>query len=96
MQDVIEVRLDLGPPGAFVKSRFGPAQLHRAATEHRGRDAVEHGRVVQLHERIRILPMTTWGMAAIDDRDVDVSVVDERVGERHAHRPCAHDQVVGL
>ena len=41
----------------------------------------------------------TWDtgrVAAIDERDVHVRVIDERVGERHAHRSCADDEIVGF
>lgn len=78
MQDVVEVRLDLRPTDTFVKSRFRPAELSSAATQHRRRNPVEHRRLVQLDERIRILPMTARRMASIDERDVHVRVLDAR------------------
>jgi hypothetical protein len=51
---------------------------------------------VQLDERIRVEPVPAGCVAAIDERDVHVRVIDERVGERHAHGSCADDEIVGF
>ena len=96
MQDVVVVGLDLRPTGPFLEARLRAALLHGAATEHGRRDAVEHRRLVELDERIRVLPVPAGRVATVDERDVDVGVIDQGVGERHAHGARAHDQVVGL
>ena len=51
---------------------------------------------MQLDERIRVQPVPAGRVATVDQRDVHVRVIDQRVGEGHAHRPRAHDEVVGL
>ena len=35
-------------------------------------------------------------MAAVDDRDVNIGVIDEGIGERHAHRTGTYNEVVGV
>ena len=40
--------------------------------------------------------MTTGGVAAVDQGDVDIRVIDQGVSEGHAHRPGADDEVIGL
>ena len=51
---------------------------------------------MQLNERIRILPMPAGRGAAVDQRDMYVRMIDQRVHEGHAHRARAYDQVIGL
>ena len=49
---------------------------------------------MQLDERIGVLPMASGAVPMIDERDVDIGMVDQRVGERHAHGAGADDQIV--
>jgi hypothetical protein len=35
-------------------------------------------------------------VATVDERDVHIRMIDKGVREGHAHRTCAHDEVVGL
>ena len=63
----------------------------------RGRvHAVVHRRLVQLHERIGVEPVTAGPVPPIDHHDVGVGVLDQRVDEPHAERARADDEVVGL
>ena len=94
IQDVVVVGEDLRLPGPLLEPRLRAAPLHRTAAEARRRDAVEQRRLMQLDERIRVQPVPAGRVATVDERDVDVGMVDERVGERHAHRACTHDEVV--
>ena len=96
MQDVVVVGLDLRLPGPFLQPGLRAALLHGAGAEHRRRDAVEHRRLVELDERIGVLPVAAGRVATVDERDVHVGVIDQGVGERHAHRAGADDEVVGL
>ena len=96
VEDVVEVGLDLRAPGSLLQPGLRAVLLDRAGPEHGRRDAVEQRRLVQLHERIRVLPVPAGGVAAVDQGDMHVGVVDQRVGERHAHRACTHDQVIGV
>ena len=96
VQDVVVVALDLRPSSPLLEPRLRTLLLHGTGAEHRRRDAVEHRRLMELDERIRVLPMTAGRMATVDERDVHVGVVDQGVRERHAHRARTHDEVVGL
>ena len=58
--------------------------------------SVKERRLVQLHERVGVLPVSSGDMASVNDGDVNVGVVDKRIGERHAHRPSPDDEVVSL
>src|SRR5215831_3141602 len=49
---------------------------------------------MELHEWIRVLPMATGGIAPIDEGDVHIGVIDQRVGKGHAHRAGADDEIV--
>ena len=48
---------------------------------------------MELHERIRVLPVTARRMTTVDERDVHVGMVDQRVRESHTHCARAHDEV---
>ncbi len=96
LKDRVVVVLDLGTAGPFLQPGLGAVLLHLATAENRGRDAVEQRCLMELHERIRILPVTARGVATVDERDMDVGMVDEGVGEGHAHRARTHHEVIGL
>ena len=51
---------------------------------------------MQLDERVRVEPVAAGRVAAIDEGDVHVRVIDQRVGERHAHGSRADDEIVGF
>src|SRR5580765_8109028 len=51
---------------------------------------------MELHKWIRVLPMPAGRVATVDERDVHIRMIDEGIGEGHAHRPRAHNEVVGL
>src|SRR5690606_31539651 len=59
-------------------------------------DAVERRGLVEADERVGVEPVPAGGVAAVDEGDVDVGVVDQRVGEGHPHGTGADDDVVGL
>ena len=95
-QHVVVVGADLGLGGPLVQARLGPALLHTAAAEHRRRDAVEGRGLVQPDERVGLEPVAADAVAAVDQGHAYVGVVDQRVGERHAHGAGADHEVVGL
>ena len=95
VQHVVVVVLDLRSPGAFMQSRLGAGGLHRAGTEHRGRHSVELRRLVELDERVGVLPVAAGRVPSVHEGHVHVCVVDQGVGECHAHGSGADDQVVG-
>ncbi len=96
MEEVVVVRLDLGLARPLLEPRLWTRLLHGAGPEHGRRDAVEHRRLMELYERVRVLPVTTGRVATVDKGHVHVRVVDQGVRERHAHRARAHDEVVGV
>jgi hypothetical protein len=50
----------------------------------RGRvDPIKSRWLVKLHERVRIQPMAAGSIVPIDQNDLGVAVVDQRVDERH-------------
>ena len=51
---------------------------------------------MQLDERIGVQPVPAGRVATVDQREVHIRVIDQRVREGHAHRPRAHDEVVSL
>ena len=51
---------------------------------------------MQLDEWVRVKPMATWTMLAVDDHDVGVAGVDQGISESHSKRTGAHHEVVGL
>jgi hypothetical protein len=96
VEDAVVVRADLGDARTFLEARLRPGRLDRTGSEDGRRDAVEQGRLVQLDERVRVEPVPAGRVAAIDERDVHVCVIDERIGERHAHGSGADDEIVGF
>ena len=52
---------------------------------------------MQLDERVRLQPVATDAVPAVDQGHAHIgSVVDQRVRERHPHGAGAHHEVVGL
>ena len=82
--------------GPLVQARLGTGPLDPTPAQHGRRDAVEGRGLVQPHERIGLAPVAPDTLPAVDERDPDVGVVDQRVGERHAGGAGPDHQVVGL
>ncbi len=49
---------------------------------------------MEADEGVRVQPMSADTMPTVHHDDVDVCVVDQRIGERHPRRACADDQIV--
>ena len=49
---------------------------------------------MKLDERIRVLPVTARRVATIDQSDVYVGMIDQRIREGHTHRARTHDEIV--
>ena len=96
VQHVVEVGLDLWLARPLLQPRLRSRPLQRAVAQDGGRHAVEHRCLVQLNERVRVVPVTSGEMTPIDQRHVHVGMVDQRVGECHSHRAGAHHQVIGV
>ena len=94
--DLVEVAADLRAAGSLVEAGVRAVGLDPVLSE-RGRvDAVVPRRLVQLHERVRVEPVTAGSMAPLDHHDVGVAVLDQRVDERHPERAGTDDEIVGL
>ena len=67
------------PVGTGLVDAVGPqdARVH----------AVVRRRLVQPDERVRVEPVTTRAMAAVDEDDLGVRMAQQRVHERHSRRP---------
>ena len=56
--------------------------------------AVELGRHVQADEGVRVQPVTSNAMAAVEHDHADVRVVNQRINESHPRRASADDEIV--
>ena len=90
------VGADLRLVGPLVQALLGSALLQLPAAEHGRGDAVEGRGLVQPHERVRLEPVAADAVATVDQRHAYVGVVDQRVGEGHAHRTGTDHEVVGV
>jgi len=91
MKDVVVVVLDLRASRSLLEPGFRTVLLYGTGTEHGRCDPVELRRLVKLHERIRILPVTAGNIATVDKCDMHIGVVNQGVRESHAHRACTYD-----
>ena len=75
---------------------LGSGGLEPTTAEHPRRDAVEGRRLVQTYERVRVAPVAADAVAAVDEGDPHVGVVDQGVDEPHPHRPRTDHEVVDV
>jgi hypothetical protein len=87
---------DFGGCGALGHACLGTGGLELACAQGGGDDAIELGGLVEANEGVGIEPVAAGAVATVDEGDVDVSVVDERVDESEASGTGANDEVVGL
>ena len=66
-----------------------------ARAQFSGIDTVKRRRLVQRDEGVRIVPMPARLGMAVDECDVRIGLGQQGVGERHAGRARADDEVVG-
>jgi hypothetical protein len=93
---LLEVVAHLGRGRPLVEPGVGPGVVDAILTEGSGRHAVERGRLVQPHERIRIVPVTPRPVPPVDHQHPGVGLGDEDVGERHPRQSGSDHQVVGV
>ena len=96
VEDATEVVADLGRGGAVVHPRVRTRLVDRVGAEDARVDAVERGRLVQTHERVRVVPVAAGPMPPVHEHDVGVRLGNERIGERQARGAGTHDEIVGL
>src|SRR5262245_57303239 len=74
VQDVIVVRADFRLTRPLLKSCLWPALLHDSAAQNGGCDPVEQGRLMELDERIGVLPVPRSRVPTVDQRDMHICV----------------------
>ena len=95
LHHLIEVRADFGARGELVEARVpAHAVLHLVAKRLRVH-AVEGGRLVQAHVGVRVVPVPARAMVLVDQQHRRVRLGDYGIGERHAHRAAADQEVIG-
>ena len=103
---VIAHREELHPAGSqetvhgalVVSDDLGAGRQVRAAfSQGHGVQTVERCGLVQLDERVSIIPVTARAVAPVHDHDAGGRVLrEDHVGERQAHGASAEDQIVGI
>lgn len=63
---------------SIVESDLRTVRLERSGAENCRRNAVELRSLMEPDERIGIEPVPTRAVPPVDDRDVDIGVIDER------------------
>lgn len=92
-----EVRADFVRRRPLVVAGVLAVLVNAVSPERKRVHAVVRRRRVQADKRIRVQPMATRSLPAVDHGHLDVlRLGHERVGEGEATRPAAHDQIVGL
>ena len=86
---------EVGEGGEVREAGVESGLLEVVGTEWPGADAVEGRRLMQRHERVRLVPVTAGLVVAVDHRDGRIRIVgEERVDEGHADCPGTDDEIV--
>ena len=80
----------------LVETGVRAGVIDRVAAEDPRVDAIERRRLVQSHERVRVVPVAARAVSSVHHHDVDVRFGDQRINERHPRRTSTDDQVVGV
>ncbi len=97
VHDPAEVLADLHVVGALVQARVEAIAFEAIGAQRARVDAVTRRGLVELHERVGVVPVTARDVPAIHHDHVAVVVrIDQRVDERHARRARPDHEVVGL
>ena len=51
---------------------------------------------MQSHERIGVVPVAARPMMSVHNHHAGMGLVKQHIGERHAHRTAAYDEVIGF
>jgi hypothetical protein len=94
--DVVEVGAD-GRSARQLAKPIVEATLFEEPAAQLGRThAIERRRLMQPHEGVRHVPVSTGLLVTVDDDDRRVGLGEQHIGERHANRTTSGDDVVGL
>ena len=91
-----EVVDDLRARRQLLHPPVQPGRVRAARAQRAGVHAVVGRRLVQAHERVRVVPVASGGVSAVHHDDARVGLVEQRVHERHGGCAGADDEVVGL
>jgi hypothetical protein len=69
--------------------------VHAVLAERQRVHAVVGGGTVKANERIRIHPVTSWGVSTVDHRHLNVGLGNQRIGEGKAARTSPYNQIIG-
>src|SRR5262245_12288036 len=75
-KDVVVVALDLSAPGTLLQPSLRAVFLDSTSAQHRRGNAVKERCLVELHERVSILPVASSRVSAVHERNVHIGVVD--------------------
>ena len=91
-----EVPADLAAGRPFVVPGVLADLVDAVLAERQRIHAVVRGGGVQANERIRVQPMTSRSLSAVDHRHLDVRLGHQRVGEGEAARARSYHQIIGI
>jgi hypothetical protein len=70
--------------------------IDRVASQRAGIHAVVRRRLMQAHERIRVVPVTARAMAPVHHHHLGIAISDKRIGKRHPRGASTDHEIVGL
>jgi hypothetical protein len=82
--------------GPNLQARLKSTALDSTGPQKRQCDPVEQRRLMQLYERVCVVPMSPGRTSFSHESDVDVGVIEERIGECHSDRAGPNNEVIGL
>ena len=96
MEHPVVIRTDLRRARALVQAGFGTVPLQQPVAKQRRGHAIERRCLVESDEGVRVEPVPTDSVPAVDQDHPDVRMVDQSVRERHPRGTRADDEVVSL
>ena len=96
MHHPLEVGANLADGGQLVEPLVPAELVDAVAAQPAGVHAVVRRRLMQANKRVSPVPVPTGRMTSVDDHHLRVGLGHQGVGERHAHRARADDQVISL
>ena len=87
---------DLCRGRTLIHPRVLTGLIDRVASERARVHAVVRRGLMQAHERIRVVPVTSRAMAPVHHHHLGVGIRDKCIGERHPRGAGADHEIVGL
>jgi hypothetical protein len=92
----LEVVADLHAGRPLVEPSVRSGLVEQILAENPRVDAIVCRGLVDAHETVCVVPVTTRAVSPIDHHDIAVALSDERIRERHPGRTRTNDQIVGI